>query len=107
MAFDRMPRNGEICRHLDGDHTNNNYKNLKWGTHKENSEDTWKVHKTGITPNYRGGDHPSSKLTNEDVISIRKLYLTGNFRHEDLAEKYGVSRTHITNVINRKDRVYG
>ena len=30
---------GMICRHLDGNPTNNNVSNLKWGTYKENHED--------------------------------------------------------------------
>ena len=39
MAFDRMPEEGELCRHLNDDKTNNNLENLKWGTPQENTDD--------------------------------------------------------------------
>jgi HNH endonuclease len=39
MAFDRLPRPGEVCRHLDDNPANNRLENLKWGTKKENAAD--------------------------------------------------------------------
>lgn len=38
-AFDRKPRKGEMCRHLDGDPMNNSAGNLKWGSRQENADD--------------------------------------------------------------------
>ncbi|WP_044027529.1 NUMOD4 domain-containing protein [Corynebacterium glutamicum] len=38
-AFDREPRDGEVCRHLDGNPENNHIDNLVWGTQSENNYD--------------------------------------------------------------------
>jgi len=39
LAFIGEPAQGEICRHLDGNHLNNALSNLAWGTHSENMYD--------------------------------------------------------------------
>ena len=39
LYLTERPSDKHEIRHLDGNKTNNNYKNLKWGTHKENAED--------------------------------------------------------------------
>lgn len=41
------------------------------------------------------------KLTIPKVRNIRKLYKTGNWTHLMLSKRYGVSRGHITKVINK------
>jgi len=38
-AFDRLPREGEVTRHLDGNQKNNRASNLRWGTQSENVRD--------------------------------------------------------------------
>jgi hypothetical protein len=42
------------------------------------------------------------KLTITKVRNIRNLYRSGNFNHQQLADKFKVSRGHITKVINNK-----
>lgn len=39
LAFVGPPDEGKQCRHLDGDPTNNNLSNLRWGTPAENNAD--------------------------------------------------------------------
>lgn len=45
MAWDRLPRDGEVCRHLDDNPANNRFStdpaknNLSWGTKKQNAAD--------------------------------------------------------------------
>lgn len=46
-----------------------------------------------------GADVGTSKLTEEDVIEIRKLYASGEYKQEDLAEKYNVQRGHISRLV--------
>jgi DNA-binding XRE family transcriptional regulator len=51
----------------------------------------------------RGENKPlSSKLNNDKVRQIRSLFNTGKYFHKDLADKFGVSRTTITLIVNNK-----
>lgn len=38
-AFDRLPKNNEECRHIDGNPENNQIENLSWSTREENIAD--------------------------------------------------------------------
>ncbi len=78
MAFDRMPKPHEVCRHFpDRDRNNNHISNLKWGTPKENCYDRDKVHKTGKLPDNSNGNSGMCKLTNIQVQEVRDLWATG------------------------------
>lgn len=56
---------GMVCRHLDGNKTNNHVSNLAWGTPKENSQDMI-LHGTSR----KGDKHNMAKLTDSDVLAI-------------------------------------
>lgn len=38
-AFQRSKKDGEVCRHLDGNPLNNHTENLVWGSYRENGKD--------------------------------------------------------------------
>ena len=76
-----------------------NPKHLWLGTHKENSRD---MRKKGR--NKTGEEHPHHKLTNLEVLQIRKKYKTGKYTHKDLGIKFNVSQGHISDLINFKKR---
>ena len=42
------------------------------------------------------------KLDKYDVMRIRDRFETGLYTHTELAKEYGVSRGHITKIINHK-----
>jgi hypothetical protein len=65
-----------------------NRHHLRWTTHKDNFAD-----------DQLGEDHHSSKLTKEEIIEIRNL--AGTMTHQDIAEKYNVSRSQVTKIINK------
>ena len=67
-----------------------NNKHLRWATPKENMAD-----------DQRGEDAHKSKLTEEQVIEIRKL--TQTMSQHKLGTKYGVSQKAIWFIINRKN----
>jgi len=48
----------------------------------------------------RGDRHSGSKLTNDAVVEIRRLYFDENHTMTDLAEVYGVSAKTIANVLH-------
>ncbi len=97
-------------RHLDGSRTNNIDTNLKWGTRKENAEDR-NAHGTAATGDRngmrchpesvrRGERHPSVRLTDELVRSMRQEHTKGaTFTY--LAKLYGVSNTVVAKIIKR------
>lgn len=85
-AFVRTPKEGQECRHLDGNPTNNNLANLKWGTKHENALDKRKHHT--VPEGEKAGTH---KLTECDVKEIRKMHGTVSLRR--LAHIFGVSHT--------------
>ena len=48
----------------------------------------------------RGARHSGSKLTEEAVIEIRRLYFEENHTMTQLAEAYGVSAKTVANVLH-------
>lgn len=70
---------------------------LRWATHQDNCADRL-VHGT----QYRGDQCSWSKLTDEDVSFIRAS--AGKLNQYDLAERFGVSQAHISNLQRGKRR---
>ena len=63
---------------------------------------TSKETKDKISSKVRGSKNPKAKLTESGVIEIRKLYATGKYTQEELGRMFGVYRTIISGVVNRK-----
>lgn len=93
--FDRAPKQGEECRHKDGNKLNNNILNLEWGTHKENIKDRTKHGKAAI-----GVKNGMAKLTEEQVKDIRQMYKTGRYTHRDLSTLFNINRKGIYQILN-------
>jgi len=81
--------------HIDGNKLNNTPSNLEWITLSQNTQHQWK---TGLV-NLYGENHPSAKLTNIDVVSIRKLILEKE-RIINIALKFKVSTALIYKIKN-------
>jgi hypothetical protein len=85
---------GMICRHLDGDSSNNCFGNLRWGTYAENEADKF-IHGTRV----RGSAAARSKLREEQVVEIRSERLAG-VPIRQLAAHHGVSHQTIRAVVS-------
>ena len=50
----------------------------------------------------RGESHHNTAITADDVREMRRLYATGKYKQQEIAERYGVSRSTVTEIVNRK-----
>lgn len=90
----------EGCHFPDRDRTNNRVGNLRWGTSKENSEDS-KIHGTLALCGARGESHHSAKLTDSKVREIIRLHQGGRSARL-LAKDFGVAHQTIYRVVERR-----
>ena len=95
-TFDRPRREGEECRHLDGDTTNNALSNLCWGTHEENIND--KITHGTVA---RGTRVNTCVLNEAEVCTIFEKAHSGT-PHKQLAAEFGVSVQTVEKIKYRK-----
>ena len=82
--------------HEDGNRLKNRLDNLRWDTRKSNIRDT-KRHGTAPI----GVKHGMAKLTEEEVIEIRRLHAIGLF-HREIAVMFNVCPGTVGQIIRRK-----
>jgi hypothetical protein len=93
FSFCGQPQEGhEVC-HLNGTRADNRAVNLRWGSRASNHADKV-LHGT----DFRGVKNPQCKLSVQAVISIRR----SNLRIKELAARYNVSETTISNIRTHK-----
>lgn len=83
--------------HIDGDKTNNNLSNLEWVTAKENM-----IHSYASLKRKHCN---KKKISDKDVIEIRRWKATTNITYSELAKIYGVDPANVCNIVNHKARV--
>lgn len=88
---------GMQVAHNNGDRTDNRLENLRYATPLENSRDKFE-HGTVL----RGEQIGISKLTPEKVIEIRRLYASGQYSQQTLADMFGVWQTVVSSIVLRK-----
>ena len=99
ITFLENPENLPEINHKDANKLNNCLSNLEWMSRGDNIKHAYK-HRDPKT--YKGSGNKLAKLTEEQVIEIRKereLYKT---TYEQLAKKYNVGITLIGYIVNRK-----
>ena len=95
-AFIPNPNNYPEVNHIDCNKINNKLENLEWVTPSMNIQHNVKMENR---PNQKGSTNWNSKLTEEDVIEIRKL--KGKMRGKDIAKKYNVAYSIICRIWQR------
>lgn len=97
-AFIENPNNKYAVNHIDGIKQNNNVSNLEWVTKSENVKHAYS---TGLMCN-KGENHPGVKLNEVIVKEIRLKYIPRLYSSRKLAKEYGISKTQILDILNKK-----
>ena len=102
LAFIPNPENKRTVNHIDGIKMNNLVSNLEWNTQSENVQHSYD---NGLK-DAKGTKNGMAKLTESQVLEIRKLYATGDYYQKDLAKIFGVTQMLISYIVNRKNWVH-
>jgi len=100
MAFLRNPENKPFVNHKNGIKKDNRPTKLEWCTQSENEIH---AHKYGLK-NFKGENHPLSKLSNSDVCKIREM-IKNKIKNRNIAHLFKVSESHISNIKSNKIRI--
>jgi len=66
------------------------------GTHTENMKDM--VNK-GRSYKPKGESNSNSKVTEEDVLTMREMYSTGNYTQAELCDRYPIKKSQMSNIL--------
>jgi hypothetical protein len=97
MAKGSIPKGLFVCHSCDN-RACVNPEHLWLGTHTDNMRDA--ISKGRKL--YKGEDNPDSRLTEEQVLEIRKSYEFREVTQKELAKRFNVSRSTIQYILYRK-----
>jgi hypothetical protein len=101
FAFMGYAKEGIQVNHKNGIKTDNRISNLEYMTHEQNQRHSWQVLKRKPSINY-GEAAGSAKLTERDVLEMRRIYATGKYTYKRLGKKFGISGGHAAKIINKE-----
>ena len=88
----------ESIDHIDINKLDNNIDNLEGVTTEENNR---RIISDNLLNPPMGECNGASKVTEEEVLKIRKLYKTGDYSQYDLSDIFNITQGHISDIINR------
>jgi DNA-binding MarR family transcriptional regulator len=98
-----IPQGLEV-NHLDGNKLNNHFENLEYTTRSGNTLHSFHVLGNELPFLYpgQGKDHHMARLTDDQVRKIRLLYKQNKYSQYQLSQRFGVSQSQISRIVNRK-----
>lgn len=96
-AFIGINPGGMQGSHMDGNPLNNNANNLRWESCSDNN-----LRKKDHGTNNDGESNCLSKLTNNKVLEIRKIYSRGNITYREIAGMFNITKPNVGYIVNRK-----
>ena len=101
IHFIPNPHNKPQINHIDGNKYNNSISNLEWCTNGENQLHAYRI---GLRKKTKGSLNGNSKLTESDVIAIRRIAKNKGRRYgrKALALKYNVSECTIKEIVCKR-----
>lgn len=105
LAFVDNPNNYQQVNHIDGNKLNPKSDNLEWTTPGGNSAHAWSSGLCSVEKlnPARGESHYNHKV---DSGLVRKMSLAG-MNNSHIARVLGISRPHVSNIVNMKARRTG
>ena len=97
MAHDRLPKDGEQCRHLNGFAHDNCIGNLMWGYAQENSDDQIK-HGTRMN----GERHHNNRLKKCEAEEVYRLSHSGVVNQEYIAKMFMIAPETVSSIKNKR-----
>ncbi len=91
------PRHAFVL-HIDFDRSNNYYKNLKWVTRQEQVEHNRSNPRVKAAYAKQLGKIRNSKLTEKDVLNLKKDVAEGELALGKIAEKYNITHTQLNRI---------
>lgn len=101
VHFHSNEKNKPTVNHKDGDKKNNKADNLEFADYKEQMQHAYYMGLQKPKYNEASGNN---FLKNEDIKYIREMYKTSNVTQRFLAEKFGCSQGHISDIVLNKKR---
>jgi hypothetical protein len=101
LTFLENPNNYIEVNHVDGNKVNNRVDNIEWCSRSHNVRETYRL---GLKDpsKYMGSGNKTSKLTEEQVLSIREEYKNKSLNQRQLAIKYNVGNTLIGMIVHNQ-----